>query len=115
MCIEKCFSALDWERIGTELDQRGWAVTGPLLCEAQRYELIRAYEKSGLFRSTVIMARHGFGRGEYRYFAYPLPELVRSLRELLYERLVPIANRWRSALRDEPFPLSYADFLAGCH
>src|SRR5581483_3577963 len=74
------------------------------------------YEEPKLFRSTVVMARHGFGRGEYRYFAYPLPDLVAKLREAFYAPLAAIANRWNATL-GEPvrFPPSHAEFLARCH
>jgi hypothetical protein len=115
MTIDERSDRLDWERIGADLDERGWATTGALLSDEERAQLIRSYGDDGLFRSTIVMARHGFGRGEYRYFDYPLPDLVRRLRELLYARLVSIANAWRAALGEEPFPQSYADFLAGCH
>jgi hypothetical protein len=81
----------------------------------ERRELIASYGDDAGFRSTVVMARHGFGRGEYRYFAYPLPPLVQSLRERLYERLLSTANGWRAALGAEPFPSSYSEFLERCH
>jgi hypothetical protein len=114
MSIDTRLSSLDWDQIAVELDARGWATTGPLLTEDERLELSAAYDDDQLFRSTVVMARHGFGRGEYRYFAYPLPDLVQTFREQLYERLLPIANGWRSALGDEPFPSRHADFLECC-
>ena len=106
---------LPWDRIGADLDANGWATTGPILTAQQRQQLVDAYGEETGFRSTVAMARHGFGRGEYRYFAYPLPELVQSLRSDLYERLLPTANRWRRALGDETFPSTYSEFLGGCH
>jgi hypothetical protein len=87
-----------------------------LLTAGERRALIAGYGDDALFRSTVVMARHGYGRGEYRYFAYPLPPLVGGLREALYGRLLPVANAWRAALgQGEPFPDKYADFLKGCH
>jgi hypothetical protein len=106
---------LPWTDIAADLDARGWATTGSILARNDRHQLIAAYDDEAAFRSTVVMARHGFGRGEYRYFAYPLPALVQSLREALYERLLPIANRWRGALGADPFPSSYAEFLGRCH
>ena len=115
MTIDSRIAALDWDRITAQLHERGWATTGPLLIKAERESLIESYGEDSIFRSTVVMARHGFGRGEYRYFAYPLPPLVQDLRERFYERLVPIANGWRAALGGDPFPAAYAEFLEGCH
>lgn len=109
-------AANDWDRIQAELDERGWALTGPRLTPSERAELIASYADDAAFRSTVVMARHGYGRGEYRYFAYPLPGLVAGLRRSLYERLVPVANRWRQGLgAGEPFPVRHADYLERCH
>jgi hypothetical protein len=115
MSIEQGILALPWEHIAAGLNERGWATTGALLTDSERRQLIASYDDQLLFRSTVVMARHGFGRGEYRYFAYPLPPLVQSLRELLYERLLPVANGWRAALGAEPFPDTHAEFLERCH
>ena len=116
MPIEERFAAVEWDRIAAELDERGWALTGPLLTPAERRQLIESYSDNMNFRSTVIMARHGYGRGEYRYFAYPLPELVAKLRPSLYECLVPTANRWRQDLGfGEPFPDNHAEYLDRCH
>ena len=109
-------AAIAWDRIDAELDERGWALTGPLLTPAERAMLIASYADDARFRSTVVMARHGYGRGEYRYFAYPLPGPVADLRRALYERLVPIANRWRQGLGvGDPFPATHADYLQRCH
>ena len=89
---------------------------GPLLTPAEREALIASYADDAAFRSTVVMARHGYGRGEYRYFAYPLPDLVAALRPALYERLVPVANRWRNGLGvGEPFPDRHTEYLNRCH
>jgi hypothetical protein len=116
MSINQRIARLDWQRIAAELEQKGWATTGPVLTAAERRTLIAGYGDDSRFRSTVVMARHGYGRGEYRYFAYPLPPLVSELREALYQRLLPVANRWRGALgQGGPFPELYADFLKGCH
>jgi hypothetical protein len=116
MTIEQRLARLDWERVAADLNRKGWATTGPLLTAEERRALVSGYGENRLFRSTVVMARHGYGRGEYRYFAYPLPDLVQRLRETLYARLLPVANAWRTALgQGEPFPESYADFLAGCN
>jgi hypothetical protein len=104
-----------WNRIEQELDERGWATTGPLLTSGQRDRLVAAYDDDRLFRSRVVMARHGFGRGEYRYFDYPLPPLIVELRQAFYDRLAPIANRWRAALGQGPLPLALDQFLELCH
>jgi hypothetical protein len=107
---------IDWAQAERELDARGFAVI-PRLLDRDQTDAIRAmYDSEAAFRSRVVMARHGFGRGEYKYFAYPLPDIVRDLREGFYPRLRAIANRWNETLRiDQRFPDSYADFLARCH
>ena len=116
MQIEQKIPEVDWDRVASDLDQQGWALTGPLLTPAERQTLIGSYDDDGIFRSRVIMARHGYGRGEYRYFAYPLPSLVAELRTALYERLFPIANRWRKGLGvGDPFPETHAEYLDLCH
>jgi hypothetical protein len=98
------------------LDAEGHAVLPGLLAPAQCEALAALYPQDALYRSTVVMARHGFGRGEYRYFAYPLPPLLAQLRQALYPQLVPIANRWNQRLGS---PLRYPEaldaFLARCH
>ena len=116
MQIEDRLDAIEWDRIARNLNDQGWSTTGPLLDRAECDALIDSYERDDLFRSTVVMARHGFGRGEYRYFAYPLPDLIGALRIGLYRRLLPIANDWRqrSAIGD-PFPDEYSDFIERCH
>lgn len=116
MDIESRIAGLDWDRITTEIDQRGWATTGPLLNANERQALIGGYGEDELYRSTVVMARHGFGQGEYRYFTYPLPSLVQQLRSALYTRMVPIANRWREALgMAKSFPASFEEYILHCH
>lgn len=116
MQIEDRLDAIEWDRIARNLNDQGWATTGPLLDRAECDALIDSYERDDLFRSTVVMARHGFGRGEYRYFAYPLPDLIGALRTGLYQRLLPVANDWRqrSAIGD-PFPDEYSDFIELSH
>jgi hypothetical protein len=111
-------AALDWSRIETALDAEGAATTGVLLSPAECAALEALYdgEDPGLFRSRVVMAKHGFGRGEYKYFAAPLPEPVAALRAALYPRLMPLANRWHAAMGLEPrFPEALPEFLARCH
>ena len=101
---------LDWDRIAAELDERGCATTPPILTAQQCRELIDAYDDDAMFRSRVVMARHNFGRGEYKYFAYPLPKTVADLRTALYPHLAEIANRWEGG-----FPDMHAAYLARCH
>ena len=116
MDINGRISAIDWERIERDLDHQGWALTDPLLTSAERAALATSYDVASNFRSTVVMARHGYGRGEYRYFSYPLPKLVAELRPALYERLLPVANRWKQGLGVEgPFPATHAEYLERCH
>jgi hypothetical protein len=107
---------LDWPRIDAELDSHGYAVTGPLLSETECAALGAGFDADTTFRNRVIMARHGYGAGEYRYYAYPLPGLIEALRTALYARLAPIANRWQSALgRPAVFPPGHAAYLDQCH
>jgi hypothetical protein len=107
---------LDWARLERELDERGCATTGALLTAAECAALAAAYEDATAFRSRVVMERHGFGRGEYQYFAYPLPPIVSELRAAFYARLQPLANRWQTALGGAgDFPPRHADYVARCH
>jgi hypothetical protein len=108
--------SLDCTRIASELDQHGCATTGPLLAAADCKALAQSYTDDALFRSQVVMGRHGFGRGEYKYFAYPLPEAVAALRTALYPPLATIANRWNEAMGiDVRYPAAHEEFLARCH
>jgi hypothetical protein len=104
-------TGLDWAALEAELDRSGVAVTPPILTPARCAELLALYDRDELFRSTVVMSRHAFGEGDYRYFADPLPGLVRDLREHLYPPLARIANRWAARLGEAAFP----DDLAGLH
>jgi hypothetical protein len=107
---------VDWARISQDLDDRGSATIGGLLTAAECESVAMLYTVDEMFRSRVVMARHGFGRGEYKYFAYPLPSIVGSLRAALYPRLAPVANRWHAAMGiDLRFPEQHADFLERCH
>ncbi|WP_425324012.1 2OG-Fe(II) oxygenase [Janthinobacterium aestuarii] len=108
--------ALDWQRIEDELNAHGCAVVPGLLDPAQCAALAAQYDDASRFRSKVVMQRHGFGQGEYQYWAHPLPDVVAALRTSLYSPLAAIANRWHAALGIETrFPSSHADFLARCH
>ncbi len=109
-------ASLDWARLSAELDERGCATTGALLSPAECAALRGGYEDARAFRSKVIMARHGFGRGEYKYYAYPLPPEIGALRTALYPPLAAIANRWESALgREQHYPESHEAYLERCH
>ena len=107
--------AIDWARIAANLDAQGCATTEPLLTAEQCAALVQSYESDAPFRSRVVMARHGFGRGEYKYFAYPLPEPVAVLRAALYPPLAEIANGWNEAMAiDLSYPQEHASYLARC-
>ena len=105
----------DWEAAAVSLDAQGWALL-PKLLDAKSCATLRHLYGQEIFRSTVVMARHGFGRGEYKYFAYPLPDAIAGLREALYAKLAPIANRW-AATRNEDvtYPAAHEDYLKRCH
>ena len=109
-------TALDWQAIEDDLNRHGCAVVPGLLDPGACLALAAQYEQPQRFRSRVVMARHGYGRGEYQYFAYPLPEPVAALRRALYAPLAAIANRWQAALGLEArFPPEHDAFLARCH
>lgn len=109
-------AALDWQQIGSQLDSFGCATTGALLTPDECAALSARYDDDGIYRSRVIMARHGFGRGEYKYFAYPLPETIAALRTLLYPQLAEVANRWNQQLGlDQRFSADHAAWLERCH
>jgi len=108
--------AADWPRLERDLDDRGSAVIEHLLTLDECAAAEAAYDDAALFRSRVVMARHGFGRGEYKYFAYPLPPLVAHLRSALYPHLVLVANRWQESLGEVVrFPAPFAAFIRRCH
>src|SRR5262245_3435392 len=109
-------AALDWTSMASELDAHGCVTTGALLGAEECAALAQTYGADAPFRSRVIMARHGFGRGEYKYFAYPLPEVVAALRGALYRPLADIANRWNEALGISlRYPGDHAAYLTPCH
>jgi uncharacterized protein len=109
-------AALNWTAIVSNLDDHGCATTEPLLSPEECAVLAESYDTDRLFRSRIIMARHGFGRGEYKYFAYPLPQVVASLREALYPALALLANRWNEVLGiSVKYPSTHAAYLRRCH
>lgn len=106
----------DWPKINDELDRQGCAVLPQMLSTDQCRQLAASYAHPDLFRNRIVMARHGFGRGEYAYFAYPLPALVAKFRHALYPPLALIANRWNEQLGIATrYPTQHADFLTRCH
>ena len=109
-------AAIEWPEVEADLDAQGAAVIKGLLAPVDCYELSSLYQRDDIFRARVVMARHGFGRGEYRYFDYPLPSLIGVLRESLYAHLAPVANRWYDAMgMTARFPDRHSDFIDRCH
>jgi len=114
--IAKRVDAVDWPRIVADLDAQGWAMVEKLLGPDECEEAIALYGDEAAFRSRIVMARHGFGQGEYKYFEYPLPAIVAKLRNSIYPHLAPIANQWHEAMGLEArFPNQHAAFIARCH
>jgi hypothetical protein len=114
--LEQRVQALPWTDLHEALHAQGWATTPALLSPDESAGLAGLYAQEAGFRSRVVMARHGFGRGEYRYFAYPLPPAVQALREAFYPHLVPVANQWSEALGlSTRYPGKLSDLLARCH
>jgi hypothetical protein len=109
-------AALDWNQIAADLDTHGCATTGPLLTPDECAALAQSFASDEPFRSRIIMSRHGFGRGEYKYFAYPLPDIVAALRGALYPQLASVANRWNETMGvDIAYPAEHATYLKRCH
>jgi uncharacterized protein len=109
-------AAVDWCAVASALDEQGYATTAALLTVEQCRALASLYDRDEAFRSRVVMQRHAFGRGEYKYLRYPLPSRVEALRQAIYPRLAPIANRWRERLgEDGRFPSALDAYLAECH
>jgi hypothetical protein len=114
--IDERVRAYDWSAASDALDAHGWARLGGVLTAGECAAVAALYGDDSRFRSHIVMARHGFGRGEYKYFSYPLPETVASLRTALYQRLAPIANRWNAPMGiDVRYPDAHVDFIVRCH
>jgi hypothetical protein len=114
--IGERIEAFDWTRLAARLDERGFVTLERVLDAGECRAVAQLYDDESRFRSRVVMARHGFGRGEYQYFRYPLPQIVSELRQSLYPRLAPLANRWNEAMRiGVRFPPTLAEFLERCH
>jgi hypothetical protein len=113
--LEKRIAKIDWQQVACELDRFGAAVVGPLLTERDCRRLAKLYDEPQHFRKRIVMARHGFGSGEYQYFADPLPEEVASLRRGLYGPLATVANRWNEQLKiDLEYPATLDDYRQVC-
>jgi uncharacterized protein len=114
--IEARVEKVDWTTVSADLDAYGWSGFKKLLTAEECADISGLYADSGKFRSQVIMAQHGFGRGEYKYFSYPLPGLVAGLRTAIYPHLAPVANRWNEAMGIEVrYPDSHEVFIERCH
>jgi hypothetical protein len=108
--------ALGWQEIATSLNQQGNAVLPEVLKPAECEALAALYTDESGFRSRIVMGRHGFGRGEYKYFSYPLPDIVQALRTSLYRKLAPVANAWNEAMKmGVHYPAEHAEFIQRCH
>ena len=114
--VESRVNAYDWPGIAEHLAGNGWAILKNLLEASECRAIAGLYDDDRLFRSHIVMARHGFGRGEYKYLAYPLPDTVAALRTSLYPRLAPIANRWNASMGiDVRYPNEHSEFIERCH
>jgi uncharacterized protein len=107
--------ALDWGQVSKDLDEQGSALVRGVLAAEECRAIASLYPEESIFRSRVVMGRHGFGRGEYKYFSYPLPPIIQGLRAALYPRLSSVANRWNEAMKIEVrYPKSHTDFVRRC-
>jgi hypothetical protein len=114
--LEERLGRVAWQGVEDQLDELGYATTGPLLSAEECRGVAEMYDQAARFRSRIVMRRHAFGEGEYQYFAHPLPELVAGLRRLTYPHLVGIANRWQEALGlSQRFPEGLEAYLSACH
>ena len=114
--IDARVGRVEWSSVSAALDAHGWAMLERMLTPAECDGVAQLYDDDARFRSHVVMARHGFGRGEYKYFAHPLPDLVGRLRTAFYPRLAPIANRWNESMSiTTRYPDDHAAFIARCH
>ncbi len=114
--IEARVDGVDWTTVHADLDAQGWSVAPQLLTNAEADHIAGLYHQEHGFRSHIIMARHGFGRGGYKYFSYPLPLLIQAVRTAAYPHLAPIANQWHARMgKDVRFPNDHAAFLERCH
>jgi len=114
--IERRIDGYDWSSVGAELNSFGCAVLKTLLTPAECQALAALYPDDSHFRSHIHMARHGFGKGEYKYFRYPLPGLIAEMRTALYAHVAPLANEWNARMNEAArYPKAHADYLKRCH
>lgn len=114
--IEDRVESIDWDQVSQDLDAEGHAVIKSVLSRDECEATSTLYQRDDIFRSRVVMERHRFGRGEYKYFSYPLPDFVATLRTVVYPHLVPIANRWNEVLGiDARYPAQHASYIERCH
>ncbi|WP_235005330.1 2OG-Fe(II) oxygenase [Pedobacter nyackensis] len=114
--MSKVLEQTDWDFITEEMHGKGFATISKFLSEKQCDELIQRYDHPQAYRKTVAMERYRFGLGEYKYFNYPLPEIIQQIRTNIYPKLAPIANAWFNALKiDRQFPLQHEELLQQCH
>jgi hypothetical protein len=114
--IQLKLALLNWENITAEMHEKAYAIIPGLLSQQACDELKEGYNDAGAYRKTVVMERHGFGLGEYKYFGYPLPGVIQAIRENIYPKLAPIANTWMKVLKiDKEFPATFNELQALCH
>ncbi|HEU4794880.1 MAG TPA: 2OG-Fe(II) oxygenase [Pyrinomonadaceae bacterium] len=114
--IDERVAAVPWKQVSRDLNAEGNAVIKGILSPSECDEVRSLYQTDKIFRSHIVMERHGFGRGEYRYFGYPLPELIAAMRTSLYPHLVSIANDWNEAMGlNVRYPATHADYIQRCH
>ena len=114
--MEKIINQTDWNFVTNEMHEKGFAIIPKFLTDKQCNELIQGYNNPNAYRKTVVMERHRFGLGEYKYFNYPLPDLIQQIRTEIYPHLVPIANLWLKALNiNRKFPPTHQELLQQCH
>jgi hypothetical protein len=114
--LKSKLATIDWQSISESLNEKGYAIISKILSEEQCTELIQEYDNENLYRKTVVMERYRFGLGEYKYFDYPLPKIIQTLRETIYPKLSPIANLWMKVLNiDKVFPETFEELQSLCH
>ena len=114
--IPERISAVDWQRVTKDMNEKGYALVAQFLPAQYCEEIIGKYDDSDLYRKTITMERHSFGLGEYKYFKYPLPELIQTVRSAIYPKLAPVANTWMKVLNIErQFPDQFDEFQRLCH